>query len=687
MINPTTPPEDTTRPESLSAATPGSHRAAPETEDTAPKTPGEPTATPKTKAAKTKATKTKSAKVKPTKAKVNKAKAAKTTAQAEKSPETEAETAPAATSGTGEAEGAEVATSAAGTPATTEGEAARVTNFKEEGAIAEGATAGLTAEEILPEAVITEEIAPEAVITAEIAAEEGATEEVAAADVVTEGSTTEAVTAAEGASGGIAAEEGAVANLAVPTAETAVNLSETAELEARDAQGDPSELASIEVLPVATAAAPSQPGKGKKKGQKAAAKGAVPSKSPGKIPDKTPGKPPKEKAAKGKKHGLKKSKSAPEPEATSPDLAPATPDLSPLAIAEAAAQAAIDRALAAPPVPTEDLTPLAVPSTLRVVVYGAIQQHFRKTTKARKAVLEDSDPEPLHQMRVGLRRLRSVLYTFDGVMEIPKPGQCRALADLSRCLGSVRDLDVLQVDLSRRTLPHLPTKEQKRLENVLRQIQQQRQQQFRVMEVVLVGDRYKAFKQTYRTWLEEPKYTVLADLPWETESLDLLLSLFCSLFRHPGWCFGTQVCQDQLQVLPWAEHGPALAPLLQNPDRSQQLHHLRKTIKRVRYQSELFLPLYGPSLGELVQDLKRAQEILGQWQDLQVQQATIDRYLKKEIDTHLPDLVQLFATHQAEIWQQWQPLQQQYLDPQYRARVRRILMQVAEPSGFGAGSQ
>ncbi|MEB3164497.1 MAG: CHAD domain-containing protein [Prochlorothrix sp.] len=602
MINPTHPPEDTTRPESLFAATPGSHRAAPETEDTAPTAPGDPTATAKPKAAKTKATKTKATKakpekVKPIKAKVHKAKVAKTTAQAEKSPETEAETAQAVISGTGEAEGTEVAPRAADTPATTEGEAARVMSAKEEGtkeegAMADVATAGLEAEEPAREAVITEEIAPEAVITEEIAPEAVINEETEPEAVITE-----------------------------------------------------------EIKPKAV-----------------------------------------EKPPKSKKNGPKKSKSAPEPEPTTPDLAPAAPDLAPLAIAEAAAQAAIDRALTALPslapgnLAAEDLTPLAIRPTLRVVVYGAIQQHFRKTTKARKAVLQDSDPEPLHQMRVGLRRLRSVLYTFDGVMEMPKPGQCRALADLSRCLGNVRDLDVLQVDLSRRTLPHLPTKEQKRLENVLRQIQQQRMQQFWAMEGVLVGDRYKAFKQTYRTWLKEPKYTVLADLPWETESLDLLLSLFCSLFRHPGWCFGTQVCHDQLQVLPWAEHGPALATLLQNPDRSQQLHHLRKTIKRVRYQSELFLPLYGPSLGELVQDLKRAQEILGQWQDLQVQQATIDRYLKKELETHLPNLVQLFAAHQAEIWQQWQPLQQQYLDPQYRARVRRILMQVAEPSGFGPGS-
>ncbi|MEB3275123.1 MAG: CHAD domain-containing protein [Prochlorothrix sp.] len=323
----------------------------------------------------------------------------------------------------------------------------------------------------------------------------------------------------------------------------------------------------------------------------------------------------------------------------------------------------------------QSVAPIATDRRLREVVHGAIQQHFRKTIKCRKAVLKDLDPEPLHQMRVGLRRLRSTLHTFGAVVNIPKPGRDPALAYLGRRLGKVRDLDVLHVDLSRRTLPELPMKEQKRLEGVLRQIQQQRTQYFRSLEVMLGGDRYKSFKRAYRTWLDDPQYTALGDLPWTTEAPDLLLSLFCGLFRHPGWLLGTQVQGQQLQTLPWEDYGPAITATLQDPDCCEQLHHLRKTVKRVRYQSELFQPFYGAALDDIIQDLKQAQEVLGHLQDLQIQRDTIDGYLNKSIASHLPTVVAQFEATQGQLWQQWQPLQQHYLDASYRHHIRQLLIQ------------
>jgi len=67
-----------------------------------------------------------------------------------------------------------------------------------------------------------------------------------------------------------------------------------------------------------------------------------------------------------------------------------------------------------------------------------------------QAVIDGNDPETLHQMRVGLRRLRSALKLFDEVAPCP-PGLAADIAWLGQELGAARDADVLLTD----TLPQV----------------------------------------------------------------------------------------------------------------------------------------------------------------------------------------------------------------------------------------
>ncbi|MBI1242314.1 MAG: CHAD domain-containing protein [Nostoc sp. RI_552] len=45
--------------------------------------------------------------------------------------------------------------------------------------------------------------------------------------------------------------------------------------------------------------------------------------------------------------------------------------------------------------------------------YQAIQQHLNKTLKWEKPIKKDEDPEALHQMRLGMRRLPTAIINFD----------------------------------------------------------------------------------------------------------------------------------------------------------------------------------------------------------------------------------------------------------------------------------
>ncbi|NBV85548.1 MAG: CHAD domain-containing protein, partial [Verrucomicrobia bacterium] len=61
------------------------------------------------------------------------------------------------------------------------------------------------------------------------------------------------------------------------------------------------------------------------------------------------------------------------------------------------------------------------------------------------------EPEHLHQLRVGMRRLRTVLRLYGSLSSVLKPGQEDAVAGLFRKLGGPRDRDVMAESL----WPHL----------------------------------------------------------------------------------------------------------------------------------------------------------------------------------------------------------------------------------------
>ena len=57
--------------------------------------------------------------------------------------------------------------------------------------------------------------------------------------------------------------------------------------------------------------------------------------------------------------------------------------------------------------------------SLQDYVHTAIRKYMRKVTRYEKAVIADRDPENLHQMRVGMRRLRTALKTYGSVLQFP----------------------------------------------------------------------------------------------------------------------------------------------------------------------------------------------------------------------------------------------------------------------------
>ncbi|MBW4646664.1 MAG: CHAD domain-containing protein [Goleter apudmare HA4340-LM2] len=296
--------------------------------------------------------------------------------------------------------------------------------------------------------------------------------------------------------------------------------------------------------------------------------------------------------------------------------------------------------------------------TLGDYAYQAIEKHFKKTLKWEKSVKKDEDPEALHQMRVGMRRLRTAVSRFGLALNFPQPVSDKNIGKIARRLGNLRDLDVLKETLETDYKPHLSSKEQKYLQTAFDALAKQREHALSTTQKTLKDESYKSLKQSLDEWLAAPSYQPLAAVAIQQVLPDLLLPEVSSFLLHPGWLMGTRFAELELTICKDWEAEKIEQKLATE---GEILHGLRKQAKRVRYQMELFTDLYGESYAAYIADVKNIQDILGKLQDSAVLTEWLEDVLKSEMQSHLRGLTKLLAENRYQMWQQWQPLQERYL--------------------------
>ncbi|ODH00257.1 metal-binding protein [Nostoc sp. KVJ20] len=300
--------------------------------------------------------------------------------------------------------------------------------------------------------------------------------------------------------------------------------------------------------------------------------------------------------------------------------------------------------------------------TLGDYAYQAIQKHFKKTLKWEKSVKKDEDPEALHQMRVGMRRLRTAVTRFGLAVDVSKPVSDRNIGKIARRLGSLRDLDVLKESLENNYKPNLPRKEQESLQIAFTALAKQREDVLSSVQKTLKSESYKSLKDALDKWLEKPSYQPFASVTIQQVLPDLLLPEVSNFLLHPGWLVGTEIVDSELKIQKNWEPEKIEKKLATE---GEVLHSLRKEAKRVRYQMELFSDLYGESYAAYIGEVKSIQEILGTMQDSAVLTEWLADVFKSELQT-LPTLVSLLTENRYQSWQQWQPLQERYLKTETR---------------------
>jgi CHAD domain-containing protein len=209
-----------------------------------------------------------------------------------------------------------------------------------------------------------------------------------------------------------------------------------------------------------------------------------------------------------------------------------------------------------------------------------------------RGVAQSADPEFLHQLRVGLRRLRTVQRAFRDVIprRSAKPLK-RALRELKPALGAARDWDVFLADCA---LPR---------------------------EMVPVARRKRA-----AAWRRA--HSVLASRAFDE-------------FLRRAWR-----CMHQIKVSPFKDvHAHALESFyrkaLKHARRvdwrdEKRRHALRIRIRRLRYACEFFAPFFARAqCAAYLKRVKALQDLLGELNDI-----VVARRLLKDLKTATPRQLQ-----------------------------------------------
>ena len=260
-----------------------------------------------------------------------------------------------------------------------------------------------------------------------------------------------------------------------------------------------------------------------------------------------------------------------------------------------------------------------------------LEQRARRLVALQLDVLADRDPEPLHQMRVCCRQIRSTVEQFAAALLLPEQVSAQRLARIGSDLGLARDLDVMRDQLEQRWYPLLSEREQSPLRKLLKLLRRERKLAFAITTDTLKGRRYLKLLARLQAWLREPVFTAMGAEPIAPWCPELQQVVQAGLFTLPGW---------------WVERP-------HEPEAALALHQLRRRIKRARYGLVNLSPLAPELYQPWLLQLKRMQTSLGELQDLRVLMLMLERLLEERPDAVLPSLCSLILEARDQAWQSW----------------------------------
>jgi inorganic triphosphatase YgiF len=227
----------------------------------------------------------------------------------------------------------------------------------------------------------------------------------------------------------------------------------------------------------------------------------------------------------------------------------------------------------------------------RKALSSMLDSAVRQVLVNRRAVLETDDPEAAHQLRIGLRRLRSALRALRPLADRSSLHAFeRSARDIGRCVGMLRDADVLISGI------HAP------VEGAATD-----KTGFAELHEALVRNR-EAKRDDVRQVLSGSQWT----------KLQLYLTLWPRTLEEVDG-LKKPITKHARRVLAKAWKKPAkLGRQLDSLD-SAQRHEMRKALKKLRYQAEFMAPLFNKrERKQFIHQLKALQDVFGYINDVRM---------------------------------------------------------------------
>jgi triphosphatase len=208
--------------------------------------------------------------------------------------------------------------------------------------------------------------------------------------------------------------------------------------------------------------------------------------------------------------------------------------------------------------------------------------------------------EPVHQMRVAVRRLRSVIRVFGRAVHDPAVGTAdRDLKALAARLAPARDWDVFVTETCAAVLAAFPA--EKRLQRLVAGAEKRQQSYHDELSVYLSGGEFRRLGIELACLVAGLSASTATTPAPEGDALP----------EQPLEGFAAHMLNKRLKRLVQADDSiTELEPAA--------LHALRLRAKRLRYAAEIFAPLYGKPARRYLQGLGKLQDRLGALNDAAV---------------------------------------------------------------------
>ncbi|PVV23007.1 MAG: hypothetical protein B6D78_03790 [gamma proteobacterium symbiont of Ctena orbiculata] len=215
------------------------------------------------------------------------------------------------------------------------------------------------------------------------------------------------------------------------------------------------------------------------------------------------------------------------------------------------------------------------------------------------------DSEFLHDLRVATRRTRSAMSQIKGVFDVQQLAPFKqAFGWIGQITGETRDLDVylLQYPDYQASLPKMVQDDLDPFHTFLQQHHKQAQAE---LVKKINSPHFRKSLKAWRSWLQDSGVESTQAPNAMSSTAELADKRIGKLYKR--------VLKDGIGI---GHDSPA-----------EQLHELRKDCKKLRYLMEFFQSLYPkPAIRELIKSLKVILDNLGEFQDLEVQAHSLEKF-------------------------------------------------------------